>query len=140
MPSEDNIHIVMEYVSHGTLEDFCREESQALKESTVIYIMQQLFQGINYLHKKGICHRDLKPMNILVEDYNIRNDPYVKITDFGFATIFGEDTETMNYKLGSPTYMAPELIKREEHNEKVDVWALGIIAFQLLSNGKSPWG
>ena len=135
MPSLDNIHIVMEYVSHGTLEDYCREENKALKESTVIYIMQQLFQGINYLHKQGICHRDLKPMNILVEDYNPRNDPYVKITDFGYATIFGEDTETMKVRLGTPKYMAPELIKRQKHSEKVDVWALGIIAFELLTNG-----
>ena len=74
--------------------------------------MKQLFQGINYLHKKGICHRDLKPENILVEDFNNEDEPYVKLTDFGYATVFKIDKETMgdNTSLGTLSFMAPELI------------------------------
>ena len=96
--------------------------------------MKQLLQGVNYLHSNGICHRDLKPANILVEDLNLRGEPYVKLADFGFATLFGSDRETMGrfVRMGTLEYMAPELVGELGHDEKVDVWALGCIAVELL--------
>ena len=140
IPENQDLYFVMEYVCHGTLADYSID-TKNMKESTVVYIMKQLFQGINYLHSKGICHRDLKPDNILVEDYNINGDPYVKITDFGYATIFGDDKETMDgsTRLGTAAYMAPELIKSDPHSEKVDIWALGVIAYNLLTKNKFPF-
>ena len=74
-----------------------------------------------------------------MEDFNIKEDPYVKLTDFGYATLFRQDQETMHedVTLGTLYYMAPELLLDQTHDEKVDVWALGCIAAQLLCQGSS---
>ena len=71
----------------------------------------------------------------------MNDDPYVKITDFGYATIYGDNEETMDGKtrLGTPHYMAPELVKNNPHTEKVDIWALGVIAYILLTSNKFPF-
>ena len=77
----------------------------------------------------------------MVEGYNIKGDAYVKITDFGYATICDGNDKTMigGTRLGTPCYMAPELIKRDPHTEKVDIWALGVIAYNLLTKNKFPF-
>ena len=88
------------------------------------------------MHVKNIVHRDLKPENILLE--HKENDKLeIKISDFGFACFFDPDNglETV---LGSTLYMAPELIRRENYDEKVDIWAIGVIAYMLLT-GRSPF-
>ena len=84
-------------------------------------------------------HRDLKPENILVNRQSDSNsDPIsVKLTDFGFAAKYDHERQDKT-SLGSPAYMAPELWKREAHSMKVDCWAVGVIAFQLIS-GKFPF-
>lgn len=92
--------------------------------------------GLNYLHTQNITHRDLKPENILLVSEDINNFD-IKIADLGFAAHFEKDTG-MDLVLGTPLYMAPELVKRERYSEKVDVWSLGCITFQLLT-GKTPF-
>lgn len=79
-------------------------------------------------------HRDLKPENILI-DVSDHSKPKVKITDFGFAT---KIEKNINLCCGSPIYMAPEIFEGKEYNEKVDIWALGVITYILLS-GKAPY-
>ena len=84
----------MEYAAEGSLGNWIKSQfigQGRIKEDTVVYIMKQLMQGISYLHEKGICHRDLKPDNILIEDFNFKDQPYVKLTDFGYATVFKSD-------------------------------------------------
>jgi len=94
--------------------------------------------GLNYLHLQSITHRDLKPENILLVSKD-KNCFDVKISDLGFAQEFNrEDGETMTLVLGSPLYMAPELVNSKPYNEKVDVWSLGVITYQLLC-GKTPF-
>jgi serine/threonine protein kinase len=94
--------------------------------------------GLNYLHHQSITHRDLKPENILL----VSNDPNnfdIKISDLGFAQEFKKDEgESMTLVLGSPLYMAPELVSNKPYDEKVDVWSLGVITYQLLS-GRTPF-
>jgi serine/threonine protein kinase len=92
--------------------------------------------ALNYMHKQGIAHRDLKPENLLCLS-NEASDFRLKLTDFGFATLLNPDKKP-DLSLGSPLYMAPELVREEEYDERVDVWALGCIAFILLS-GKPPY-
>jgi serine/threonine protein kinase len=93
-------------------------------------------QALQYLHSKCIAHRDLKLENLLFMSENQEN-LYVKLIDFGFASKFNPD-EGMTLVLGSPLYMAPELVNRQAYSEKVDVWALGCITYLLLS-GQTPF-
>ena len=81
-----------------------------------------------------MTHRDLKPENILIES---KNNLEIRIADFGFSCIF-DNKEGLDLKLGSPHYMAPEVIKRQNYNEKVDIWAIGVLTFVLLT-GEIPF-
>jgi len=92
--------------------------------------------AINYMHKQSITHRDLKPENILLESKNI-DTLDIKIADFGFSCIFDPD-EGLDLVLGSPLYMAPEIIEGKIYNEKVDIWSIGVITYMLLS-GRNPF-
>ena len=78
-----------------------------------------------------MTHRDLKPENILLKSQD-EDDMTVKITDFGFSCLF-DPNEGLDKELGSPLYMAPEIIMKELYNEKVDIWSIGIITYMLLS-------
>jgi serine/threonine protein kinase len=88
------------------------------------------------MHKQSITHRDLKPENILLESKNI-DTLDIKIADFGFSCIFDPD-EGLDLVLGSPLYMAPEIIEGKIYNEKVDIWSIGVITYMLLS-GRNPF-
>ena len=93
--------------------------------------MKQIISAMSYCHEKGICHRDLKPENILVDD-----EGNVKIIDFGFSA-----TARSKLKIfcGTPPFMSPEITKKIPYNgAAVDVWALGIMLYQLVV-GKLPF-
>ena len=92
--------------------------------------------AINYMHQMKVTHRDLKPENILLESKDL-NSLDIKISDFGFSCFF-DPTKGLNLVLGTPLYMAPEIILRKNYNEKVDIWSIGIITYMLLS-GQSPY-
>jgi calcium-dependent protein kinase len=89
------------------------------------------------MHKKNIVHRDIKPENILMESKDIAN-LNIKITDFGFAKCYDPREGGLNESLGSPMYMAPEIIKNLPYDTKVDIWSLGVVSYILLS-GKPPF-
>jgi calcium-dependent protein kinase len=105
------------------------------KEREVITIMRQVLSVILYLHQRDIVHRDLKLENLLFTSDGYQN-LNLKLIDFGFACKFRD--QSMTNILGSPFYMAPEIILREEYDEKVDIWSLGCLAYILLS-GDSPF-
>ena len=88
-------------------------------------------QALLYLHSRNIAHRDLKLENLLFTSKNIENLS-VKLIDFGFASKFNKK-EGMTLVLGSPLYLAPELVNKQNYDEKVDIWALGCITYLLLS-------
>lgn len=95
--------------------------------------MQQAIKGYRYLYEKRIVHRDLKPGNLF---FNMKKE--IKIGDFGFAGKLHEVRKQNYYNIGSPGYMAPETVNRNEYSFATDVWAIGIIYFELLT-GKLPW-
>ncbi|CAF2692597.1 unnamed protein product [Rotaria sp. Silwood2] len=103
------------------------------KQSEAWSIVDQIINGIEYIHSKKLIHRDLKPSNILFSMNNI-----VKIGDFGLVSAFGEDKiekidHTENNEFGGTIlYMSPEQINRQSYNQKVDIYAIGIILFELL--------
>merc|ERR1711939_517064 len=94
-----------------------------------------MFSAVAYLHYYYICHRDLKTDNMMFAT----DDPYssLKIIDFGLSTIFNYD-EPMTEIVGTLCSMAPELVRREPYNEKIDVWALGAACHECCS-GVTPY-
>ena len=89
------------------------------------------------MHKKSIAHRDIKPENILMESKDV-NNLNIKITDFGFAKFYDPKEGGLTETLGSPLYMAPEIIKKLSYDCSVDIWALGILCYIMLS-GRPPF-
>ena len=111
-----------------------------LSEEQAAHITRQVLLALNFMHLKNIMHRDLKPENILCEN-KVRNKSekiYVKLTDFGFATKHDPNGPKESFALGTPLYMAPELHKRSEYDNKVDVWSTGILAYFMLL-GQEPF-
>ena len=120
----------------GSLDQYIKDEENKISEEMAVYIMRQLCKAIKYMHCHKIAHRDLKPANILMQNSALTpTRPRIKVTDFGFATHVVQDNDTLSYKLGSARYKAPELVKRNstEHDEKVDIWAIGCIAFEIFA-------
>ena len=120
--------IVMEYVNGKTLKDYLREHG-ALDPQTAIHVMTQLAEGVLYAHQNKIIHRDLKSQNIMITE-----DQVVKITDFGIALSSNEaDITQTNTIMGSVHYLAPELARGNLATERSDIYALGIILYELLT-------
>lgn len=131
-----NYYIVSEVVEGGELfKRLCLLES--FTEDQAAEITQQIMLGLNYLHLQSITHRDMKPENVLLVSKDLDNFD-IKISDLGFAQKFEKGGKGMTLVLGSPLYMAPELVNRQPYTEKVDVWSLGVIVYQLLS-GRTPF-
>lgn len=89
------------------------------------------------MHKKNIAHRDIKPENVLMQSKEVQKLD-LKITDFGFAKFYDPRDGGLKESLGSPLYMAPEIVKNLAYDTKVDIWSLGVVAYILLS-GKPPF-
>jgi serine/threonine protein kinase len=111
-------------------------------EDEAMYYFTMILIALHYLHSKGIVHRDLKPANILIDV--LSNDMKIlKIGDFGISKVdIQEMKKTLTTTMGgqtSPAYIAPEVIKNEQPTSKVDMWALGIILYQLVESMKHPF-
>ena len=135
---EDKYYIVMEYVPGMTLKELILKRG-AVHVVEAIDIMKQVISGISKAHQLGIIHSDLKPQNILVTDSGV-----AKIADFGIASMqsLAQVTQT-DVIMGSLHYLAPELARGEKATAQSDVYALGIVFYELLRgevpfNGESP--
>ncbi len=117
--------IVMEYCQGGDLYHYLKAHTDLLHEDFIWILLAQVNEGLTYLHANKIIHRDIKPHNILFVDmYKLR----IKIADFGLSTI--TNTFSVTYA-GSPYYMSPEMTQSNPYNEKIDIWALGCLSYQL---------
>lgn len=126
---EDNSpYIVMEFVKGRTLENLLKTQ-QKLSFEQINRLFLGICDGLNYAHQQGIIHRDIKPANIIVLD-----DDRIKIADFGIAKIESSDSTRLGMSLGTPSYMAPEQSLGQVIDARVDIFALGIIAFELFNS------
>jgi eukaryotic-like serine/threonine-protein kinase len=126
-------YIVMEYVHGGVTLDRYTAMEELLPVETVTAILYQCAMALDYAHKKGVVHRDIKPRNILLTD-----DGEAKITDFGVAGASGMRGDQMPGHAGSPRYMSPEQIRRGDVVTQSDLFSLGVIAYEMLT-GKHPF-
>lgn len=130
---DDKNFIVMEYVRGRTLKQLILQRG-ALQKEEAVEIMKQLVSAVNHAHENNIIHRDIKPQNVLVKD-----DGTIKITDFGIALAHDAVSLTQSDSiLGSAHYIAPETTKGEQPTVQVDLYALGIVFYELLT-GSVPF-
>ena len=134
---EDNIYcyLLMEYIEGGELYSYIPESGeQILDTKQVASIVRDVISAIYYLHHMNppVMHRDIKPENVL-----INSKLKAKLTDFGWSNYF-KPGEKRNSICGTPIYLAPEMIKRIGHDEKVDIWSVGVLLFELLT-GDQAW-
>ena len=143
-------HIVIELCRGNNLYMRLKKLKGRMKEEHVKIIILKILHAINYCHSKGIVHRDLKPENIVFEspssysnDYNENNeeenndnDFNIKICDFGLSAL-KKSTDKLHTILGTPYYMAPEVLKGD-YNEKCDIWSIAAITYYLIT-GTEPF-
>lgn len=123
--------IIMEYCPYGQLYEVLRDGKE-IPPTLVLEWAKQIASGMNYLHSHKIIHRDLKSPNVLVASNDI-----VKISDFGTSREWNEKSTKMSFA-GTVAWMAPEVIRNEMCNEKVDIWSYGVVLWELLT-GEVPY-
>eukprot|EP01124_Arcella_intermedia_P007260 TRINITY_DN1439_c0_g1_i3.p1 TRINITY_DN1439_c0_g1~~TRINITY_DN1439_c0_g1_i3.p1 ORF type:complete len:457 (-),score=96.17 TRINITY_DN1439_c0_g1_i3:47-1417(-) len=119
---DNDIWIVMEYMEGGTLSQAIRVHTFA--ENHISYITKQITTGLEFMHKNGFAHRDLKSNNIMM---SINGN--IKIIDFGLCANLSTGPKTQT--VGTAYWMAPEIIKKTPHDYKVDIWSLGIVIIEM---------
>ncbi|XP_071477478.1 serine/threonine-protein kinase H1 homolog [Diadema antillarum] len=136
---KDRIYMIMELATGGELFDRIVTRGN-FTERDATYVLHMVLDAIRYLHGLGITHRDIKPENLLY--YHPGNDSKIMITDFGLAsyrrTTEGPENNMMRTICGTPEYIAPEILLRKPYNQSVDLWAIGVVAYILLS-GRMPF-
>ena len=130
LKDENNIYFLLEYVKGKELFEVIRDIGYLSKEQTNFYIAS-IMTAINYLHERKIIYRDIKPENIMV----IKNG-YLKLIDFGTAKEIEDRTKTI---IGTPHYMAPEVILGREYSFPVDFWSISICMYEFYC-GEVPFG
>jgi serum/glucocorticoid-regulated kinase 2 len=123
--TEERVYFVLPFIRGGELFKHLRQ-NKYFPEEKVKFYAAIIGLSLEYLHKKGIIYRDIKPENILLDE-----DGYLKLIDFGMAKILKDD-EITNSFCGTPEYLAPEIITGEGHNRMADWWSYGTLVYEML--------
>jgi len=126
--------VAMEFMDGGCLTDILEEfEYVQMSTSSIAYVCRESLQGLAYLHSYHRIHRDIKSDNLL-----LTTNGEVKLADFGYAAQLTEGKNKRNTIVGTPYWMAPELIRGQEYTAKVDIWSLGIMVMEM-AEGDPPY-
>ena len=134
---EDNTYcyFIMEYIPGGNIYSLCPKNGIPLISTQMVAsLMKDVISAIYYLHHMNppIIHRDIKPENVLLGEGNV-----AKLTDFGWSN-YMQGYSKRTTVCGTPIYLAPEIINNTGHDEKIDIWCIGVLMFELMT-GQPPW-
>jgi serine/threonine protein kinase len=119
-----SLWIVMEYCGGGSVRDLCKV--MAMEEDQIQLVLHGMCRGLAYLHAQKRIHRDIKAANILITDGG-----RVKVADFGVSRTMTTATVYANTAVGTPYWMAPEVIRGKDYNGKADIWSVGVTALEV---------
>ena len=129
--STKTLNKIFEFPHNGNLSNkinYAIKNGMKMEECIIWNVLVQILNGVNYLHKKGIIHRNLKSKNIL-----LNNQRLVKISDFEASCVVKNDNKMITGQIGTPFYTAPEIWEDEPYNYKCDIWSIGCIIYEMAS-------
>jgi hypothetical protein len=130
----DKLWVIMEFMGGGCLTEVLEQyEHVQMTEAQIAYACLESLRGLAYIHSLHRIHRDIKSDNIL-----LGSDGQVKLADFGYAAQLTQQKQKRNTIVGTPYWMAPELIKGQAYDQKVDLWSLGIMCMEMCE-GEPPY-
>lgn len=128
---EDELWVVMEFLEGGSLTDIITHTN--LSEEQVSCVCRAVLKALAFLHPQGVIHRDIKSDSIL-----LTTSGQVKLSDFGFCAQVTEDMPRRKSLVGTPYWMAPEVISRQPYGTEADIWSLGIMVLEMI-DGEPPY-
>ena len=132
---DGKLNIVMQYAPNGTLHHRLQKQpGKVLPERAVWKFFIQALLGLRHIHAKNIIHRDVKSLNLFFD-----SEDNVVMGDLGIAKVLSANTQFAQTIVGTPYYLSPELCEDQPYNEKSDVWALGVVLYEMCTGGKHPF-